>query len=203
MASRKSNSNPIKNMLYLDTGQMTRTRRLLTIALQLPQIENLCRKLYVKRKFELVQWFFKRWSLETELWRKDLLHRTQLRASSSIAIQKLIRGFLGRKRFHRLQQLKDEQLIRDEQNALLKLQNDIRMKLLREQAMVEFEELLKKKQKKSAVIIQKAFRGYLLRGELILHERKKLLHQLRSWAHGITNNLYSNRGMRTYFQSNS
>ena len=196
--SRKGSGHSIKNMVYIDTGQLSRTRRLLTIALQMPQIAALCKKLYNKQIIEALERYFRRWVQDTKTEHGEKARKHLRMIKASLDIHRMARGFLGRRKVGRIRDQIEEVRKQKELEELVRAQTELKKKLHQERYAVQLAEQLKRKQQKSAIAIQRVFRGYLHRGEVILEQRKKLLQQLRMWARGLTNNLYSNRGQSIF-----
>lgn len=170
---------------------MPRRKRLLVMALQIPQVDNLLRDIAYSRYLLACQRKFTLWKIFTIEKRREeeVLH--MIKQMMATTIQKIIRGKLSKNRVQRIRKKREEFQNQRYQYHLQLFQRIIRQYCWKiqwnSQIVKEYESI---SLDYAARTIQRCFRGYLGRGQVILIERKKLLKYLRQWSHGLTNHLY-------------
>ncbi len=166
------------------------------MALQIPQVDNLLTSISVCKIYFACKRRFDIWKSKTEQKKKEDEVYFLIRLMMAITIQKVVRGMLGRRRVIRI-----KQRIAQEKNARFSKFAHLFHALARKYLWKKQFEIVMNQQKSirleyAARTIQKYFRGYLGRGQIILIERKKLLKYLRQWSHGLTNHLYHLTGLQ-------
>lgn len=173
-----------------NVDEMPRAQRLLVMALQIPQVDNLFKNIAYGRRLSACSRSFNQWKAYSDQKRREEEVLLMIKHMMTVTIQKVVRGKLSRNRVSKIREtMRQEQSIKYNKNLHL-FQRIVRRYQWHLQLAI-----LKTEQKSisldySARTIQRYFRGYLGRGEVILLERKKLLKYLRQWSHGLTNHLY-------------
>jgi hypothetical protein len=176
---------------YLPDGRDgNRKRRLLVIALQIPSVDNLLReigrqKLLRAQERKWVIW--KEFTVQHRCKEKALFEKKNRNITK---IQCLVRCFLSRHRVQRrrLQFQLATELKRN--NAALKIQSFF-LCIVAKKRVQRMRRLYPDFiRDRSAILIQKVFRGFLGRAIVLNIERRKLLKFLRSWSRGKTGHLF-------------
>jgi hypothetical protein len=167
------------------------------VALQLPMVEALLHEVGASHCRHALQRAWCSWTTHTVRLRALADSHCSRRAAAVVQLQRLARGRLARQLVQRLRQARrDEQQARH--NAVLisfqDLVRHLQQRRRREQVLSIFASA---NRASAAMIIQRYYRGYMGRGEIVLLERKKLLKYLRKWSHGLTNKLYHLTGELT------
>jgi hypothetical protein len=87
---------------------------------------------------------------------------------------------------------RNQVVIKDE-NGMTRIIQKVVRKYLKEKSQSEI--IKPSTQDQAAIIIQKLYRGYVGRGEVILRERQKLLRFIRMWSKGASAHLFHIDGM--------
>lgn len=178
-----------------------RKRRLLMVALQIPQVDNLLRAVAVSRRFHAIQRRFDIWKEFTRQERIIFQAWLSKRISAAIILQSVVRMFIGnrrvikrRLRLYREAELRRKQAATSIQCLFRVMHAKLRVaKLRRLQPEVVAN--------RSAALIQRVFRGMLGRA-LVLHmERRKLMKFLRKWSRGRSSNLFHISGENIFLFS--
>jgi hypothetical protein len=168
---------------------MDRTSRLVTMALSMPQIQNLFRKLTKRKQVLCLHDKFEIWKYQTTAWTEEKRVKRHIQSLKAVIIQCCARKYLARKKVNlkRIERIIKVEKIRNV--SCTKIQCMIRKYFARRKVALIREHRWKTNVSYCAVQIQKVFRGYLGRGIIILMHRQKLIRLLRNWANGITMNL--------------
>ena len=181
---RKSESTAIDTLLSMD-----RTQRLLTMALAMPQVQLLFKKITKRKVVMCLNEKFLQWKQEAVLYREEKIRRITLRNKSAVVIQCCIRKFLAKRKVLKKRQEKFQREAKRKNESCIKIQCMVRRKLARSKVKRVREMRFKQSKDRCALLIQRVFRGYLGRGRVILLHRNKLIRQIRSWANGVSHNL--------------
>ncbi len=172
-----------------DLLALTRTQRLLTMALSMPQVQKLFGKIHRKHYITHVSRKFICWKEQTLLYREEKLKLQQKKNLSAVPIQCLIRQYLAKNRVNKIRASLKEKEILKRIHSTIKIQCFLR----KVSAKILVKQLRAKKSKQNhdtcALLIQRVFRGYLARGYFIILHRNRLIRQIRVWANGLSANL--------------
>ena len=157
MPSRKGSGYPIKNIVYIDTGQLSRTRRLLTIALQMPQIAALCKNLYNKQIIEALERYFRRWVQDTKTEHGEKARKHLRMIKASLDIHRMARGFLGRRKVGRIRVQIEEVRKQKELEELARAQTELKKKLHQERYAVQLVNSLSESNKNQLLLYSEYF----------------------------------------------
>jgi shikimate kinase len=168
---------------------LSRNQRLLTLALQMPQVQSLFRKISSKKIYNCFFDHFAYWKLLGAAYHEQKQRNVILKTNAAVVIQCLIRRFLARVRVRNQRKYLESKLKQVKIRAVIRIQCMIRRKIARTRV---FNMKIKKKKnsiEESVTTIQRVFRGYLGRGKVILLNRNKLIKQIRSWSNGVSSNI--------------
>lgn len=175
---------------------LPRSIRLKVVALQMPQMQKFLKKFSSKINTLQIRYKFHRWLSVYKEWKDQCLKLKAVHDKAATPIQRIIRGFNGRKRFARLWKLRQESMIVEEKRrwSMYQIQCFARLCVLKRRAAQRLIEKKADKRGKAATLIQKMFRGFFSRGTTVDLEKRKLIKQLRKWSHGISNHLVNMKG---------
>jgi hypothetical protein len=195
MKKRKLQSNSSSSLMKDEARavnallSMDRTSRLLTMALSMPQVQNLFRKITKRKQVLCLHDKFDIWKYQTIAWTEEKRIKKHIQSLKAVIIQCCARKYLARKKTNLK---RTERMIKVEKVRIvscIKMQCMIRKYFARRKVALVREHKRKTNVNYCALRIQKVFRGYLGRGIIILMHRQKLIRLLRNWANGITMNL--------------
>ena len=169
----------------------------LKVLLMMPQHVNLQRRSAQNYFNRIRRQILYRWIDSTLAMRHVALQRAVVEKRAAMRLQCLARSKIALARVHSIREIKKYHQDRAESAAATTMQCLYRTKT----AAVNVGEVRRVKWEKEnydcAVLLQKHFRRYLVRGDVINRERMKLLHFLREWGHGTMASLT----MRSNLQS--
>jgi hypothetical protein len=176
-----------------DETKVTRKQRLLVIALQLPQIDNLFRKTSQRKHQQILRDRFQVWKEYLDrIKRIPVAVIEKRKVFSAVLIQSVVRMYVERRRI-----LKVKIQIQAQYQAKRQLQNEKATKLqclirrfLAVKRVFRLKQAKELKRLNAIITIQRVFRGMLGRGIILLIEKRKLLKFIRTWSKGVSQNLF-------------
>ena len=167
-----------------ETLPLPRARRLLLTALQLPLIDRLLREIAHAHERSARARALSRWRAFSQAETARLRVLRAQRETHSVCIQRVVRGFLARRRVHRLRRERDSERTRQHSHTctlFLALVQRTQRHALRERLLRAHAAL---KQDRAVRTIQRAVRGFLGRGKALLREMHRLrTHLQQQWSH--------------------
>jgi hypothetical protein len=178
---------------------LSRNQRLLTLALQMPQVQSLFRKVSSKKRYNCLFDHYTYWKHLGAAYHEQKERIRIQRAKAAVVIQCLLRKFLARVRVRNRRKYLENKQKQAKARSAIQIQCLIRKKLAGFRVSNLKSNKKKKSVEESAVTIQRVFRGYLGRGTVILLNRNKLIKQIRSWSNGVSSNILHISGNNCFF----